>query len=99
MNFSHFVQQSHEVLKGVFSKSVENVTDMSVPLPGKDEEKHLIRILLDGFSSRKLGAPNCKVTRRPTPSTRGTWVDERRTWAQCREELGSVLALDHPSRR
>ncbi|XP_011376782.1 ATP-dependent RNA helicase TDRD9 [Pteropus vampyrus] len=54
-------KQSHEVLKGLFSKSVENVTDMSVASPGKDEEKHLIRILLDGFSSRKLGAPNCKV--------------------------------------
>ncbi|ELK01250.1 Putative ATP-dependent RNA helicase TDRD9 [Pteropus alecto] len=54
-------KQSHEVLKGLFSKSVENVTDMSVASPGKDEEKHLIRILLDGFSSRKFGAPNCKV--------------------------------------
>lgn len=68
MNFSPFVQQSHEVLKGLFSKSVENVTDMSVASPGKDEEKHLIRVLLDGFSSRKLGAPNCKVTRLPTRS-------------------------------
>ena len=61
MNFSYFVQQSHEVLKGLFSKSVEYVTDMSVPSPLKDDEKYVIRILLESFSSNKLGNPNCKV--------------------------------------
>lgn len=60
-NFSYFVQQSHEVLKSLFSKSVENVTDISVPSPVKDDEKYLIRILLESFSSNKLGTPNCKV--------------------------------------
>ncbi|XP_057589558.1 ATP-dependent RNA helicase TDRD9 [Hippopotamus amphibius kiboko] len=52
-------KQSHEVLKGLFSKSVENVTDLSAPL--KDDEKYLIRILLESFASNKLGNPNCKA--------------------------------------
>ncbi|XP_070105457.1 ATP-dependent RNA helicase TDRD9 isoform X5 [Equus caballus] len=54
-------KQSHEVLKSLFSKSVENVTDISVPSPVKDDEKYLIRILLESFSSNKLGTPNCKA--------------------------------------
>ncbi|XP_007176293.2 ATP-dependent RNA helicase TDRD9 isoform X3 [Balaenoptera acutorostrata] len=54
-------KQSHEVLKGLFSKSVEYVTDMSVPSPLKDDEKYVIRILLESFSSNKLGNPNCKA--------------------------------------
>ncbi|XP_071463584.1 ATP-dependent RNA helicase TDRD9 isoform X3 [Marmota flaviventris] len=58
---SYESKQSHEVLKGLFSKSAENVVDASVPSPGKDEEKHLIRILLESFSSNRLGAPNCKA--------------------------------------
>ncbi|XP_048655393.1 ATP-dependent RNA helicase TDRD9 isoform X3 [Marmota marmota marmota] len=58
---SYESKQSHEVLKGLFSKSAENVVDASVPSPGKDDEKHLIRILLESFSSNRLGAPNCKV--------------------------------------
>nr|KAF6269981.1 tudor domain containing 9 [Myotis myotis] len=53
-------RQSHEALKGLFSKS-EHVTDMSVPSPTKDSEKHLIRVLLDSFSSNKLGPPNHKA--------------------------------------
>ncbi|KAM6170841.1 ATP-dependent RNA helicase TDRD9 isoform 1-T1 [Erethizon dorsatum] len=54
-------QQSHEVLKGLFSKSVENVAVASVPSPVKDDEKHLIQILLESCSSSRLGAPNCKT--------------------------------------
>ncbi|KAJ8780225.1 hypothetical protein J1605_011828 [Eschrichtius robustus] len=54
-------KQSHEVLKGLFSKSVDYVTDMSVPSPLKDDEKYVIRILLESFSSNKLGNPNCKA--------------------------------------
>nr|XP_045757785.1 ATP-dependent RNA helicase TDRD9 [Mirounga angustirostris] len=53
--------QSHEALKGLFSKSVENVADLSTSSPVKDDEKYLIRVLLESFSSNKLGAPNCKV--------------------------------------
>ncbi|XP_072819932.1 ATP-dependent RNA helicase TDRD9 isoform X1 [Vicugna pacos] len=54
-------KQSHEVLKGLFSKSVESVTDRSVPSPVKDDEKCLLRVLLESFSSNKLGHPNCKA--------------------------------------
>ncbi|XP_026976486.1 ATP-dependent RNA helicase TDRD9 [Sagmatias obliquidens] len=54
-------KQSHEVLKSLFSKSAEYVTDMSVPSPLKDDKKYLIRILLESFSSNKLGNPNCKA--------------------------------------
>lgn len=61
MDFSYFVQQSHEVLKSIISKSVENMTDMSVLSPGKDDEKLLIQVLLESFSSNKLGTPTCKV--------------------------------------
>ncbi|KAL4832989.1 hypothetical protein H8958_002063, partial [Nasalis larvatus] len=58
---SYESKQSHEVLKGLFSKSVENVTDGCAPFPMKDDEKYLIRILLESFSSNKLGTPNCKA--------------------------------------
>nr|XP_030739073.1 ATP-dependent RNA helicase TDRD9 [Globicephala melas] len=54
-------KQSHEVLESLFSKSAEYVTDMSVPSPLKDDKKYLIRILLESFSSNKLGNPNCKA--------------------------------------
>nr|XP_031310296.1 ATP-dependent RNA helicase TDRD9 isoform X1 [Camelus dromedarius] len=54
-------KQNHEVLKGLFSKSVESVTDRSVPSPVKDDEKYLLRVLLESFSSNKLGHPNCKA--------------------------------------
>ncbi|XP_071069675.1 ATP-dependent RNA helicase TDRD9 isoform X2 [Dasypus novemcinctus] len=56
-------RQSHEVLKGLFSKSVENssMTDATVPSPAKDDEKYLIRLLFESFSSNKLGTPNCKA--------------------------------------
>ncbi|XP_060037067.1 ATP-dependent RNA helicase TDRD9 isoform X1 [Erinaceus europaeus] len=54
-------KQSHDVLKDLFSKSVESVADLSVPSPVKDDEKYLIRILLESFSSNKLGPPNCKA--------------------------------------
>ncbi|XP_032480037.1 ATP-dependent RNA helicase TDRD9 isoform X1 [Phocoena sinus] len=54
-------KQSHEVLKGLFSKSAEYVTDMSVPSALRDDKKYLIRILLESFSSNKLGNPNCKA--------------------------------------
>uniref|UniRef100_A0A452RRV9 ATP-dependent RNA helicase TDRD9 n=1 Tax=Ursus americanus TaxID=9643 RepID=A0A452RRV9_URSAM len=54
-------KQSHEALKGLFSKSVENMADLSTSSPVKDDEKYLIRVLLESFSSNKLGAPNCKA--------------------------------------
>ncbi|XP_032338686.1 ATP-dependent RNA helicase TDRD9 [Camelus ferus] len=54
-------KQNHEVLKGLFSKSVDSVTDRSVPSPVKDDEKYLLRVLLESFSSNKLGHPNCKA--------------------------------------
>ncbi|KAK2497836.1 hypothetical protein MC885_006939 [Smutsia gigantea] len=54
-------KQSHDVLKSVFSKSVENMTDMSVPSRMKDDEKFLIQVLLESFSSNKLGTPTCKA--------------------------------------
>ncbi|XFG12231.1 hypothetical protein AB1E19_015855 [Capra hircus] len=54
-------KQSHEVLKGLFSKSVEGLTDVSTVSPVKDDEKRLIQILLESFSSNKLGNPNCKA--------------------------------------
>lgn len=37
---------------------------MSTVSPVKDDEKRLIQILLESFSSNKLGNPNCKVTYR-----------------------------------
>ncbi|XP_005410877.1 PREDICTED: putative ATP-dependent RNA helicase TDRD9 isoform X2 [Chinchilla lanigera] len=58
---SYESQQSHEVLKGLFSKSVENGVTASVPSSVKDDEKYLIQILLESFSSSRLGAPNCKT--------------------------------------
>uniref|UniRef100_A0A4X2K3U9 ATP-dependent RNA helicase TDRD9 n=1 Tax=Vombatus ursinus TaxID=29139 RepID=A0A4X2K3U9_VOMUR len=60
---SYESKQSNEMLKEFFSKSVENAA--SAPIPpsthSKEDEKFLIRILLDSFSANKLGAPNCKV--------------------------------------
>ncbi|KAM6201049.1 ATP-dependent RNA helicase TDRD9 [Rhynchocyon petersi] len=60
---SYESKQSHEVLEGLFSKSVENhfTTDASVPSPVKDDEKYLIRILLESVTTNRLGAPNCKA--------------------------------------
>ncbi|XP_037687633.1 ATP-dependent RNA helicase TDRD9 [Choloepus didactylus] len=60
---SYESRQSHEFLKGLFSKSAESnsVIETSVPSPVKDDEKYLIRILLESFSSNKLGTPNCKA--------------------------------------
>ncbi|XP_073752050.1 ATP-dependent RNA helicase TDRD9 isoform X3 [Callorhinus ursinus] len=54
-------KQSHEALKGLFSKSVESMAELSTSSPVKDDEKYLIRVLLESFSSNKLGAPNCKA--------------------------------------
>ncbi|XP_025298640.1 ATP-dependent RNA helicase TDRD9 isoform X5 [Canis lupus baileyi] len=54
-------KQSHEALKGLFSKSIQNMADMTVSSPVKDDEKYLIRVLLESFSSNKLGPPNCKA--------------------------------------
>ncbi|XP_044788759.1 ATP-dependent RNA helicase TDRD9 isoform X4 [Bubalus bubalis] len=94
--------QSHEVLKGLFSKSVEDLTDMSMASPVKDDEKHLIRILLESFSSNKLGNPNCKaalhgpfnpyelkchsLTR--TSKFRYVWIEK--------ESINSVIISDSP---
>ncbi|XP_059135527.1 ATP-dependent RNA helicase TDRD9 isoform X1 [Peromyscus eremicus] len=58
---SYESKQSSEVLKGFFAKSVETMPDASMSSPMKDDEKHLIRILLESFASNRLGAPNCKV--------------------------------------
>ncbi|XP_038193715.1 ATP-dependent RNA helicase TDRD9 [Arvicola amphibius] len=58
---SYESKQSYEVLKGFFAKSVETMPDASMSSPMKDDEKHLIRILLESFSSNRLGAPNCKA--------------------------------------
>ncbi|XP_077766893.1 ATP-dependent RNA helicase TDRD9 isoform X5 [Canis aureus] len=54
-------KQSHEALKGLFSKSIQNMADITVSSPVKDDEKYLIRVLLESFSSNKLGPPNCKA--------------------------------------
>ncbi|XP_053451665.1 ATP-dependent RNA helicase TDRD9 isoform X3 [Nycticebus coucang] len=61
MEESYESKQSHEVLKGLFSKSVENSAEGSVSSPVKDDEKQLLRILLENFSSNRLGTPNCKA--------------------------------------
>lgn len=63
INISCSDQQSYEVLKGFFAKPVDTMPDGSVSSPMKDDEKHLIRILLESFASNRLGAPNCKVSR------------------------------------
>ncbi|XP_036607216.1 ATP-dependent RNA helicase TDRD9 [Trichosurus vulpecula] len=56
-------KQSNEMLKEFFSKSVENAASatLSPSAHSKDDEKFLIRILLDSFSANKLGPPNYKV--------------------------------------
>nr|XP_048287362.1 ATP-dependent RNA helicase TDRD9 [Myodes glareolus] len=58
---SYESKQNYEILKGFFAKSVETMPDASVSSPMKDDEKHLIRILLESFASHRLGAPNCKA--------------------------------------
>ncbi|XP_006516383.1 ATP-dependent RNA helicase TDRD9 isoform X4 [Mus musculus] len=58
---SYESKQSYEVLKGFFAKSVDTMPDGSVSSPLKDDEKHLLRILLESFASNRLGAPNCKA--------------------------------------
>ncbi|GAB1297823.1 ATP-dependent RNA helicase TDRD9 [Apodemus speciosus] len=58
---SYESKQSYEALKGFFAKSVDTMPDGSVSSPMKDDEKHLIRILLESFASNRLGAPNCKA--------------------------------------
>ncbi|KAM5339337.1 ATP-dependent RNA helicase TDRD9 [Glossophaga mutica] len=54
-------RQSHGALTSLFSNSAGSVTDVCAPAPGTDKEKRLIRALLDGFSSDKLGTPRHKV--------------------------------------
>ncbi|XP_021099398.1 putative ATP-dependent RNA helicase TDRD9 isoform X3 [Heterocephalus glaber] len=58
---SYESKQSHEALRGLFSKSGDGVMPGSVASPMKDEEKHLIQILLESFSSSRLGTPSCKT--------------------------------------
>ncbi|XP_043842067.1 ATP-dependent RNA helicase TDRD9 [Dromiciops gliroides] len=60
---SYESKQSNEMLKEFFSKSVENAASATIPpsTHSKEDEKFLIRILLDSFSANKLGTPNCKV--------------------------------------
>lgn len=61
MNFVCSAQQSHEALKVLFPTPVDNMAELSPSSPVKDDEKYLIRALLESFSSNKLGTPNCKV--------------------------------------
>ncbi|XP_008823752.1 ATP-dependent RNA helicase TDRD9 isoform X2 [Nannospalax galili] len=58
---SYESKQSYEMLKGFFAKSVDPVLDGPVSFPVKEGEKHLIQLLLESFSSNRLGAPNCKA--------------------------------------
>ncbi|KAM8783555.1 ATP-dependent RNA helicase TDRD9 [Rhynchonycteris naso] len=95
-------QQSHEVLKGLFSKSVENVAQTRVPSPLKDMEKHLIQVLLDSFFSNKLGAPNHKATLHGPFNPYElkchslTRVSKfRRVWIE-KESINSVAISDNP---
>ncbi|KAM9091278.1 ATP-dependent RNA helicase TDRD9 [Megaptera novaeangliae] len=95
-------KQSHEVLKGLFSKSVEYVTDMSVPSPLKDDEKYVIRILLESFSSNKLGNPNCKAILHGPFNPYElkchslTRISKfRRVWIE-KESINSVIISDSP---
>ncbi|XP_004584571.2 ATP-dependent RNA helicase TDRD9 isoform X1 [Ochotona princeps] len=54
-------RQSHEALKALFSEPAETgLDDGSPPSPVKDE-KQLLRLLLESFSSHKLGTPTCKA--------------------------------------
>ncbi|XP_036700017.1 ATP-dependent RNA helicase TDRD9 isoform X2 [Balaenoptera musculus] len=95
-------KQSHEVLKGLFSKSVEYVTDMSVSSPLKDDEKYVIRILLESFSSNKLGNPNCKAILHGPFNPYElkchslTRISKfRRVWIE-KESINSVIISDSP---
>ncbi|XP_045143979.1 ATP-dependent RNA helicase TDRD9 [Echinops telfairi] len=101
---SYESKQSHEFLKGLFSTSAGSSTGgaMAVPTPGKDDEKCLLRVLLESFSSNKLGPPNCKVilhgpfnpyelkchslTR--ISKFRGVWIEK--------ESINSVIISDAP---
>ncbi|XP_068959813.1 ATP-dependent RNA helicase TDRD9 [Petaurus breviceps papuanus] len=60
---SYESKQNNEMLKEFFSKSMENAASSTIPpsTQSKEDEKFLIRILLDSFSANKLGTPNCKV--------------------------------------
>ncbi|XP_009072311.1 PREDICTED: putative ATP-dependent RNA helicase TDRD9, partial [Acanthisitta chloris] len=57
---SYESQQSHDLLEGVFLKKVKK--EEQVPVPSRQEEKHLIQRLLDSFSDNKSDAPTHKVT-------------------------------------
>ncbi|XP_075386945.1 ATP-dependent RNA helicase TDRD9 [Tenrec ecaudatus] len=101
---SYESKQSHEILKGLFSTSAGSSTGgaMTVPSPGKDDEKCLLRVLLESFSSNKLGPPNCKailhgpfnpyelkchsLTR--ISKFRGVWIEK--------ESINSVIISDAP---
>ncbi|KAM5274365.1 ATP-dependent RNA helicase TDRD9 [Ctenodactylus gundi] len=58
---SYESKQSHELLKGLFSKSVKVVVNGPVSSPVKEDEKRLIQILSESFSSNRLGTPSCKA--------------------------------------
>ncbi|XP_006879224.1 PREDICTED: putative ATP-dependent RNA helicase TDRD9 [Elephantulus edwardii] len=101
---SYESKQSHEVLKGLFSQSVENssVTDVSVPSPVKDDEKYLIRILLESFASNRLGAPNCRAVLHGPFNPYElkchslTRISKfRRVWIE-KESINSVIISDAP---
>ncbi|NXN71597.1 TDRD9 helicase, partial [Himantopus himantopus] len=57
---SYDSQQSHDLLKGLFSDQVKNEEKM--PVSSRKKEKHLIERLLNFFSDNKSGAPTHKVT-------------------------------------
>nr|XP_051690899.1 ATP-dependent RNA helicase TDRD9 isoform X2 [Oryctolagus cuniculus] len=58
---SYESKQSHEALTALFPKSAESGLDGCVPSAAQDDGKQLIRVLLESFSSNRLGAPTCKV--------------------------------------
>ncbi|NXE20690.1 TDRD9 helicase, partial [Ardeotis kori] len=57
---SYESQQSHDLLKGLFSDREKKEEKM--PVSSREEQKHLIDRLLNLFSDNKSGAPTHKVT-------------------------------------
>ncbi|KAM6073675.1 ATP-dependent RNA helicase TDRD9 isoform 5-T7 [Chlamydotis macqueenii] len=55
---SYESQQSHDLLKGLFSDQVKKEEKM--PVSSREEQKHLIEKLLNVFSDNKSGAPTHK---------------------------------------
>uniref|UniRef100_A0A8C3SJ18 ATP-dependent RNA helicase TDRD9 n=1 Tax=Chelydra serpentina TaxID=8475 RepID=A0A8C3SJ18_CHESE len=66
--YAELAEESYESkqsngLKELYSKYIENEENASeTPKKTKQEEKHLIEMLLNHFSTNKFGTPNCKAT-------------------------------------